>query len=208
MDPISKRHLSQSEVARRLDVSRVTIVGWESGRYHPRARIADLAALYGTTTDALLGVDHRDSNAEPIFSGDPNVVLQRRFADFIPVKAVPVLKRVPEGPLWLKEDVVESEWLRIDSPVDYALEITDDAMAAGGLKVGDRVYCVRVGRDGTPARGALAVVVRRDRTVLRYVTPQDGLTKGPGEKPEALAPGERIDAIAVKVERPAPVLPE
>lgn len=207
IDPVTGRHLSQDEVARRLDVSRVTVVGWESGRHHPRARLGDLAAMYGTTSDSLLGMEQAPV-AAPNLVLDPNAALRRRLSDFVPVKAVPVLRAVSADPMWMKKGLAGAQWEPIDSPVDYVLQVTDPAMAAGGLQVGECVFCRRLAKDEAPALGALAVVVTADRTVLRYIAPRDRLTKGPGEKPEPLPTGARIDAVAVKVERPAPALPE
>lgn len=49
------RHLSQDEVARVLDVSRVLVSHWERGERMPSERMLErLAGLYGTTLQALL----------------------------------------------------------------------------------------------------------------------------------------------------------
>ena len=52
-----KTKLKQSEVAEKLGVIQATISMWETGAAKPRAEmLPKIAALYGCTTDDLLGV--------------------------------------------------------------------------------------------------------------------------------------------------------
>jgi transcriptional regulator with XRE-family HTH domain len=51
------RSLTQSAVAEAIGVDRVTYARWESGQRRPSVdAIANLAAFYGTSIDALLGI--------------------------------------------------------------------------------------------------------------------------------------------------------
>lgn len=55
-----KKKLSQSQVARRLDVTRSSISGYENNITVPSIDILRrLALLYNTTSDYLLGLDNR-----------------------------------------------------------------------------------------------------------------------------------------------------
>jgi len=55
-----KRQLTQSQVAQKLGVRRATISGYENNTATPSLyKIAELALLYRTTTDYILGLDNR-----------------------------------------------------------------------------------------------------------------------------------------------------
>lgn len=54
-DARKNAHLTQDQLAERLDVSRQTVSKWEAGQAQPEAgRIAALADALGVTCDALL----------------------------------------------------------------------------------------------------------------------------------------------------------
>lgn len=51
-----KVNLSQEDVAKRLNINRVTYTGWESGKHNPNVEdIIRLAEFFKTSTDYLLG---------------------------------------------------------------------------------------------------------------------------------------------------------
>lgn len=51
-----KLNLSQEEIAKMLNVNRVTYTGWETGKYSPKiADLINLANIFKTSTDYLLG---------------------------------------------------------------------------------------------------------------------------------------------------------
>lgn len=53
--------LSREAVARRMNISAMTIRNWERGDTEPTAsQIKDLADIFGVTTDYLLGVDNQE----------------------------------------------------------------------------------------------------------------------------------------------------
>ncbi len=54
------KNLSQVDVARRLDVTRSTISGYERNTIMPRAeQLVKLAILYNTSVDYMLGITNR-----------------------------------------------------------------------------------------------------------------------------------------------------
>jgi len=54
------KHLTQADVAIRLDVTRSTISGYESNTIMPRAeQLVKLAILYNTSVDYMLGITNR-----------------------------------------------------------------------------------------------------------------------------------------------------
>ena len=54
------KHLSQVDVAKRLDVTRSTISGYERNTIMPRAeQLIKLAVLYNTSVDYMLGITNR-----------------------------------------------------------------------------------------------------------------------------------------------------
>jgi len=56
----TKRQLTQSQVAEMLGVRRATISGYESNTAAPSLeKVAQLALIYHTTTDHIIGLDHR-----------------------------------------------------------------------------------------------------------------------------------------------------
>ena len=60
-----KSGLSQRDVAQKLFVSAQAVGKWERGESTPSPEaIAEMAVLFGTTSDALLGVDTKKSLAD------------------------------------------------------------------------------------------------------------------------------------------------
>ncbi len=55
-----KKHLSQSDVAKRLDVTRSTISGYECNTITPSLElVVKLAVLYNSSLDYIMGMDNR-----------------------------------------------------------------------------------------------------------------------------------------------------
>ena len=55
-----KHNLSQSQVAKRLGITRAAISSYENNISHPSVNVlAELALLYRVSTDYLLGLDNR-----------------------------------------------------------------------------------------------------------------------------------------------------
>ena len=66
-----RQHLTLEEVGNAVGDYKQTVHGWESGKSQPRLdAIVRLAALYGVTTDELLGAD-----AQQVGRKNSNVVL-------------------------------------------------------------------------------------------------------------------------------------
>lgn len=54
----ASREWTQSDLAKKLNVSQQTIGSWEVGRAEPNSdALAKIAALFGTSVDYLLGID-------------------------------------------------------------------------------------------------------------------------------------------------------
>ena len=55
----ARRGLTKSELAKRLNVSDATLKNWMYGKTEiPSSKIVELAKLFGTSTDYLLGLTH------------------------------------------------------------------------------------------------------------------------------------------------------
>jgi len=55
-----RKHLSQSDVAKRLEVTRSTISGYECNTITPSVdQLIKLAVLYNTSLDYMMGMDNR-----------------------------------------------------------------------------------------------------------------------------------------------------
>jgi len=55
-----RKHLSQSDVAKRLDVTRSTVSGYECNTITPSLdQLVKLALLYNTSLDYMMGMDNR-----------------------------------------------------------------------------------------------------------------------------------------------------
>ena len=61
--------LSQREVARRINVSASLISGYETGERTPSLVLLSLSALYGCSTDYLLGIKALSSADDSLFRG-------------------------------------------------------------------------------------------------------------------------------------------
>ncbi len=56
----NNKHLSQTQVAKRLSLTRASISGYENNLASPSIDVlVKLALLYGVTTDYILGLDNR-----------------------------------------------------------------------------------------------------------------------------------------------------
>lgn len=93
-----KKGLSQTALAQKLNVARSTVAMWESGKAKPKAdMLAELAALFGVSTDYILGVpteqpivpqtsqtDDPHNFAERINQlSDENLLALQRYLDFL-----------------------------------------------------------------------------------------------------------------------------
>lgn len=67
--------LSQEEVAKKIGVSRPAYVNYERGKSRPVRKLQELAALFNTTTDYILGEDVAAPVIDPpaSFFNDPKV---------------------------------------------------------------------------------------------------------------------------------------
>lgn len=115
-----KKGLSQSELAKKINVAQNTVSNWENGnRIIDSEKAIAIAEFFGVTTDYLLG-NSIDNNTEPISL--PQDIIK-----------IPVLGRIPAGiPMEAIEDVLEY----IDIPEDmtrggkefFALKLHGDSM--------------------------------------------------------------------------------
>ena len=145
----TKAHLTQEELAERLDVNRSTIAQWESGYTTPRVKMMErIAEVFGISAASLLGDDL--PNGLVVGALAPNPSPRRAYA--------PLLGRVHAG------DAVEPDVLDGHIPVpaevleshpdSYFLEVQGQCMS--------RVYpegChILIDPHAEPVNGSIAVV--------------------------------------------------
>lgn len=138
--------LSQQEVADKLGIDRTTYVKYESGSSKPVRKLSELAALFGVTTDYLLGNDV-----------DPNK-LSNYLGPVVENKKIPIIGSVKCGPNGLAYEYLEGYVFVDDSlPGDVtAFVCKGDSMKDIGISDGD-IAIVR--RQCTIENGELAVVI-------------------------------------------------
>jgi len=138
--------LSQQEVADKLGIDRTTYVKYESGSSKPVRKLSELAALFGVTTDYLLG------NAV-----DPNK-LSNYLGPVVENKKIPIIGSVKCGPNGLAYEYLEGYVFVDDSLTGdvTAFVCKGDSMKDIGISDGD-IAIVR--RQCTIENGELAVVI-------------------------------------------------
>lgn len=138
--------LSQQEVADKLKVDRTTYVKYESGSSKPVRKLSELAALFGVTTDYLLGN-----------TIDPSS-LSNYLGPVIENKKIPIIGSVKCGPNGLAFEYLEG-YVFIDDGLTgeiAAFVCKGESMKDIGISNGD-VAIVR--RQCTIENGELAVVI-------------------------------------------------
>lgn len=146
---------SMEGLGRALGVSRQTIHRYESGVIEniPRAKIARMAELFGTTSARLLGFE------DSVFSLDGVLPVGRR--------RIPVLGEIACGaPVYADEQIesyaVEDDGLR----ADFCLRARGDSMTGARIYDGDLVF---VRACSTVENGEIGVVVIEDEATLKRV---------------------------------------
>ena len=146
---------SMEGLGQALGVSRQTIHRYESGVIEniPRAKIARMAELFGTTSASLLGFE------DAVFSYDGVVPVGRR--------RIPVLGEIACGaPVYADEQIesyaVEDDGLR----ADFCLRARGDSMTGARIFDGDLVF---VRACSTVENGEIGVVVIEDEATLKRV---------------------------------------
>lgn len=138
--------LSQQEVADKLKIDRTTYVKYESGSSKPVRKLSELAALFGVTTDYLLG------NAI-----DP-ASLTNYLGPVVENKKIPIIGSVKCGPNGLAYEYLQG-YVFIDDGLTgdiTAFICKGDSMKDIGISNGD-IAIVR--RQCTIENGELAVVI-------------------------------------------------
>ena len=145
------RGWSQEALGHSLGISGSAINRYEKGARHPGPeRLARLAALFGVTTDYLLGVNH--ASREPLYPPDSFIPWQRTIK-------IPLLGSIPAGEFRLTasdiegwEDVPEEQ---VRGGEFFFLRVTGDCMAP----LIQEGYMVLVRVQSAVEDGELAVVV-------------------------------------------------
>lgn len=138
--------LSQQEIADKLGIDRTTYVKYESGSSKPVRKLSELAALFGVTTDYLLGNDV-----------DPNK-LSNYIGPVVENKKIPIIGSVKCGVNGLAFQYLEG-YVYIDDSLTgdiAAFVCRGDSMKDLGISEGD-IAIVR--RQCTIENGELAVVI-------------------------------------------------
>lgn len=138
--------LSQQEVADKLKIDRTTYVKYESGSSKPVRKLSELAALFGVTTDYLLG-NYVDPNN-----------LKNYLGPVVENKKIPIVGSVKCGPNGLAYEYLEGYVFVDDSLTGdiTAFVCKGDSMKDLGISEGD-IAIVR--RQCTIENGELAVVI-------------------------------------------------
>lgn len=146
---------SMEGLGQALGVSRQTIHRYESGVIEniPRAKIARMAELFGTTSASLLGFE------DAVFSYDGVVPVGRR--------RIPVLGEIACGaPVYADEQIesyaVEDDGLR----ADFCLRARGDSMTGARIYDGDLVF---VRACSSVENGEIGVVIIDDEATLKRV---------------------------------------
>lgn len=182
--------LTQDQVATRLGVDRTTVLGWEKGKNHPRGKLPQLAALYGTTTDALYGL-------APIEYPPP---------DYLPVRTIPLLGTIRAGlPLYAEENRI-GEVTTAAAGADFALVVKGDSMIGAGIVEGDVAICRRITTcsEARPGQIVVALVNGGDATLKRLVREEDHWVlraENPAYKDIPCDEETDIQAVVLKIER-------
>jgi len=162
-----EHHLTQAELAKKLNVQPAAISKYETGENgFPISTLKRLVAIFGVSSDYILG-----------FSGSPVSSETVNPADYAPV---PLLGRVAGGtPIpaiedWCGEvEYVQQTLIRPDEPL-YALRIRGNSMYPK-IMDGD-VVIVRQQRDVDNGQIAIVLVDGEDATCKKVRKEENGIT--------------------------------
>lgn len=138
-----------------LGVSRQTIHRYESGVIEniPRAKIARMAELFGTTSAGLLGFE------DPIFAMDGVLPIRRR--------RIPILGEIACGVPVYADEQIESYAVESDGlDADFCLRARGDSMTGARIYDGDLVF---VRACSSVENGEIGVVIIEDEATLKRV---------------------------------------
>jgi len=138
-----------------LGVSRQTIHRYESGVIEniPRAKIARMAELFGTTSAGLLGFE------DPIFAMDGVLPIRRR--------RIPILGEIACGMPVYADEQIESYAVESDGlDADFCLRARGDSMTGARIYDGDLVF---VRACSSVENGEIGVVIIEDEATLKRV---------------------------------------
>lgn len=158
-----QKKLSQTELARMLNVHQTAISQWETGRTEPDTEIQkELADIFNVSLDYLMMRDKTNESKFP----------QKRGIK------IPVIGTVPAGvPLEAIEDILDYEEIDADMTRDgseyIALQIKGDSMEPR-MTTGD-VVIVRLQPDAETGDIVVAMVNGEDATVKKLKKRADGI---------------------------------
>lgn len=146
---------SMEKLGDALGVSRQTVHRYESGVIEniPRAKIARMAELFGTTSAQLLGLE------DPVFALDGVLPVYRR--------RVPILGEIACGTPLYADEHIESYAVQDDGVcADFCLRARGDSMTGARIYDGDLVF---VRACSSVENGEIGVVVIEDEATLKRV---------------------------------------
>ena len=153
-------HLTQSELAQRVGVSRSTIAMWETGGSQPdNDALRVMADAMGVSTDYLLG---RTDQPRPAVDWDAAGILQ--LPDTVPV---PLVGDIACGTPILAEQNIE-DYLQVPSYVhaSFCLRCHGDSMINARIFDGDLVF---IRKQDAVDDGEIAAVLIGDEATLKRV---------------------------------------
>ena len=153
---------SMEALGEALGVSRQTVHRYESGVIEniPRAKIARMAELFGTTSAGLLGFE------DPIFEMEGVLPIRRR--------RIPILGEIACGVPVYADEQVESYAVEEDGlNADFCLRARGDSMVGARIFDGDLVF---VRACSAVENGEIGVVIIDDEATLKrvYYYPEKG----------------------------------
>lgn len=154
-----ERKLSQSRLARDLEVTQQAVGKWETGKSTPDSdTLRKIAEYFGTSVDFLLGIERKISNAVPSFGPD---------------HAIPIIGTVKAGYNALAfNDDYGMEYANVRDPENYFYLIVKGDSMEPRIKDGDLAL---VHKQSTLNDGDLGVIVYGDNegTLKRFVKKGD-----------------------------------
>ncbi|MFD1485354.1 LexA family protein [Lacticaseibacillus baoqingensis] len=155
-----KRSWTQAMLSDKMSVSQSTVTMWENGKRAVSSEdTIKLAALFGVTTDFLLGLDDLPPNAVPVTATE---TVQIPVYGEIQAGVVTLAEQNVIGQLDVKKDVVE----RYGYDNLFALKVRGESMNRKIINGHTAVFCKGI----QPESGDIVAVMidHEDATVKRY----------------------------------------
>ena len=180
------RHMTQTEVAKRLNISQAALSGWETGKYEPDSEsLIRLGQLFNVSVDKLIG-------REDIYTAVPNAFPMGKLYT-LPIVGV---IRCGAGGMAVQEieGYTQSEY---DSETHFMLRAYGDSMEPE-IRAGDLVIIHM--QEEVESGEIAAVMVDKEEGILKKVIRQENalslVSLNPKYEPRIFV-GEDIDRVRI-----------